>query len=49
VTLEQNLDGQIAAQVRVSTFEHYPHAAAGNFSEKLDSNTTLGRRWHFGR
>ena len=35
VALEQDLHGQVAAQVGVASLEHGPHAAAGDLAEEL--------------
>ena len=47
--LEQDLDGQVAAQVGVAALEDGPHAAAGDLAEELEPRRAVGRCGHFGR
>ena len=44
--LEQDLDGQVAAQVGVAALEDGPHAAAGDLAEELVAVAALGGRGH---
>ena len=46
VALEQDLDRQVAAEVRVAALEHRPHPAPRDLAEKLVAVATLRRRWH---
>src|SRR5262245_20958754 len=49
VCFEQDLDGQIAPQVRVTAFQHNPHPAASDLAQKLDTSTPFYWFWHLGR
>ena len=41
--LEQDLDGQVAAEVGVAALEHGPHAAAGDLAEELEPHERSAR------
>ena len=49
VLLQQDLDGQVAAEVDVAALEHGPHAAAGDLAEELEAGRAVGRVGHLGR
>ena len=46
---EQHLDGQVAAEVDVSSLEHGPHAAAGDLTEDLIASPAAPTAGHLGR
>ena len=46
VAFEQDLDGQVAAQVGVAPLEHRPHPAARDLAEELVAVAALGGRGH---
>ena len=46
VLLEQDLDGQVAAQVVVTALEDGTHAAAGDLAQELIAVAAMGRRGH---
>ena len=48
VRLEQDLHGQVAAEVRVTAFEHGAHAAAGDLAQQLQPPGSIARRRHLG-
>ncbi len=47
--LEQNLDGEVAAQVAVASLDDDAHAAAGDLAEQLEPGKTVGWAGHLGR
>ena len=42
VRFEQDLDGEVAAEVRIATLEHGSHAAAGDLAEELQPRRAFG-------
>ena len=46
VLLEQDLDGQVAAQVGVAALEDGAHAAPGDLAQDLERAAAVGRRGH---
>ena len=49
VRLEQDLDGQVAAEVGIAALEHRSHAAAGDLAEQLQPPRAIRRDGHLGR
>ena len=49
VRLQQDLDGQVAAQVGVAALEDRAHAAPGDLAEELEPRRAVGQRGHLGR
>ena len=49
VRLEQDLDGQVAAEVGVAALEDGAHAAAGDLAEELEPSRPVAGRRHLGR
>ena len=47
--LEQDLDGEVAADVAVAALEDGAHAAAGDLAEELEPRGGVGGRGHLGR
>src|SRR3954451_24873147 len=46
--LEQDLDGQVAAEVAVAPLDDNAHAAAGNLAKKLEAGEAVGGTGHLG-
>ena len=46
VLLQEDLDGQVAAQVGVAALEHGPHAAPGDLAQDLERSAPVRRRGH---
>jgi hypothetical protein len=49
VLLEQDLDGQVAAEVDVAALEDGTHAASSDLAEELQVGRAVGQRGHLGR
>jgi hypothetical protein len=49
VTLQQHLDGQVAAQVGISPLEHGSHAAAGDLAQELHPHRAIVGQGHLVR
>ena len=47
--LEQDLDGQVAAEVGIAPLEHGPHRAAGDLAQELHVRGAGRRRGQLGR
>ena len=47
--LEQDLDGQVAAEIGIAPLEHDPHRAAGDLAQQLHPRRAVRRHGPFGR